>query len=98
MKATYERLSGMENYQGIKAGVEYFFWEIFDANLQTIEGYVAVGAINSELAEQMREILKKLILGRTTQSFTENEFVKKKMGQASIQRIQNAIQAGDSNR
>ena len=98
VKATYERLSGMENYQGIKAGVEYFFWEIFDANLQTIEGYVAVGAINSELAEQMREILKKLILGRTTQSFTENEFVKKKMGQASIQRIQNAIQAGDSNR
>ena len=93
IQAVYEKLSVLNNYQGIKEGTEYFFWEIYDANLQTINGYMTTGVIDSELAYQMKKILKKEILKVTSGMISENMFVKERISKDNILQMESELRS-----
>ena len=91
IRAMYDRLHVLANYEGFRMGAEYFFWEMFEGNMRVIDAYCEEAFITPELAEQMKEILIKLIKEVCGTKVRENHFALQKFSEEQITYIEKIL-------
>ena len=91
VRAMYDRLYVLANYEGLRLGAEYFFWEMFESNMRVIDAYYTEGLITTELADQMSKILIKLIRDVCRSKVKENHFAIQKFSGEQITYIEKKL-------
>lgn len=91
IQASYNKLSKIDNYQGIHSALEYNFWQLYLMNVQTIDAYVQNEIIDENVAIDMLKILKNLMNRVVSGKVENNSYALERMDRLSIEEINKHI-------
>ena len=90
--ATYDRLKGLPNYEGIREGAEYYYLCQCILAKSVVDAYRSEGVITGELAEQMNRMLRQVVAGTGCRKSFENQLICEKYGMDEAHKIEEMLQ------
>ncbi len=90
--ATYERLSVLPNYPGIRPGAEYFYLYQCLLAQSVIDAYRQEGVVTEDFAGQMTGLLRQVVTKTVRIKATDNPLLVRKLGGSQASRIEEVLQ------